>query len=662
MARVLAFMAVTTHAESISALEKVVQMLNGMKENGLKEKQEEAVQYATYKQWCSDELTAKNRELTETEDQIELLQADIATAQSNAAEITEKVAGLDSDIAKWTTEEDNSTKARQAEVDTYRATHKDYTDSIQAIMQATAALKKKATGSVAQKAMMLLAGMPKMPEEASKKMTAFLSMYHSEELVQAPEAAAYDFSGSAIIDMLEKLRDKFSDERSELEKEELNALAAHQALVQGLKNSIDSATTAKTAQVESKSKNLQVAASKQTELTDATTTKTNTAEYVEQTSATCDKKASDFQERSKLREQEQEAIEKAVTLLSGDQVAVTSSRAFLQKKAGAALALLRKAKPVMQQARFIQYLQNQAEKYNSRLLSSLAMKVSSSDDPLAKVKDMVQGLITKLQEESSQEQEHQQWCDGELEENEKARTKQTNSVDKLTGEIELAQTTIAKLTSETTELEKELVENAQSLANQTAERKKEQAENNETVTDAKAAQEAVSQAIVVIQDFYSGAKSSTALVQKDSKASKAPPVFDQPYQGQAGDGGVISMLEVIQSDYSRLETTTTAQEESAEKEFTEMEKDMAVLKTQQESDVAHNKETIGTQEQTVVTKTTDLATAQKELDAAAAYYEQLKSSCINTGTTAEERNARRGEEIESLQEALKLLDGEVKIA
>jgi len=511
--------------------------------------------------------------------------------------------------------------------------------------------------------MLLLAGLPKMPEEASKQMTAFLSMYHSDELVQAPEAAAYDFSGSAIVDMLEKLRDKFTDERAELEKEELSAIAAHQSLTQGLKNSIESGTATKAAQAAAKNENLQTAASKKAELSDASTTKQSTDEYVKETTATCNKKASDFEDRTKLREQEQEAIEKAVTLLSADQVGATQGRALLQEKAGAALALLRRAKPKMaavQQAKFVQYLQSQGEKFNSRLLSSLAMRISSSEDPMAKVKVMVQELITKLQEESGQEQEHQQWCDGELAENEKARTKQTNAVDKLTGEIDLAQSAIAKLTSETAELESELIENAESLANQTAQRTKEKAENNVTIEDAKAAQEAVSQAIVVLQDFYSGAKKSTALVQK--AATKAPPVFDQPYQGQSGDGGIVSMLEVIQSDYSRLETTTTAQEESAEKEFADMKSEMAVLKAKQEKDVEHNNELKTNTEQTVVTKTADLATAEKELNAASEYYEQLKGSCINTGSTAEERNARRGEEIESLQEALKLLDGEVALA
>ena len=44
------------------------------------------------------------------------------------------------------------------------------------------------------------------------------------------------------------------------------------------------------------------------------------------------------------------------------------------------------------------------------------------------------------------------------------------------------------------------------------------------------------------------------------------------------------------------------------------------------------------------------------LTAAMEYYEQLKDSCLSTGSTAQERAARRAEEIQSLKEAMDLLE------
>ena len=52
--------------------------------------------------------------------------------------------------------------------------------------------------------------------------------------VSAPQANAYEFQSSGIVDMLEKLKDKFEDLRSELEKEEMDAKHAYQMLMQQL--------------------------------------------------------------------------------------------------------------------------------------------------------------------------------------------------------------------------------------------------------------------------------------------------------------------------------------------------------------------------------------------------------------------------------------------
>merc|ERR1719198_1328145 len=48
----------------------------------------------------------------------------------------------------------------------------------------------------------------------------------------------------------------------------------------------------------------------------------------------------------------------------------------------------------------------------------------------------------------------------------------------------------------------------------------------------------------------------------------------------------------------------------------------------------------------------DLKGAQEELDAALAYYDKLKPSCVDAGVSYEERVKRREAEIQSLQEAL----------
>ena len=118
------------------------------------------------------------------------------------------------------------------------------------------------------------------------------------------------------------------------------------------------------------------------------------------------------------------------------------------------------------------------------------------------------------------------------------------------------------------------------------------------------------------------------------------------------------MIEVIQSDFARLESETDAAEAQAQKEYDEFMSDSAVDKAQKSKDIEHKTAKKQNQEQAPTEKRTDLEGTQKELDAALAYYEKLKPSCVDAGVSYEDRVARRKEEIESLQEALKILNGE----
>merc|ERR1719199_2276363 len=95
-----------------------------------------------------------------------------------------------------------------------------------------------------------------------------------------------------------------------------------------------------------------------------------------------------------------------------------------------------------------------------------------------------------------------------------------------------------------------------------------------------------------------------------------------------------------------------------QKGYQEFMADSEVDKAQKQSDIEHKKSKKQNQEQELEEKKTDLDGTQKELETALAYYDKLKPSCVDAGVSYEDRVARRKEEIESLQEALKILTGE----
>merc|ERR1719247_76945 len=103
------------------------------------------------------------------------------------------------------------------------------------------------------------------------------------------------------------------------------------------------------------------------------------------------------------------------------------------------------------------------------------------------------------------------------------------------------------------------------MAKATQIRQDEKAKNTETIADAQEAQTAVAQALTVLKEFYAKAAEATALLQQQPEA---PEIFDKPYKGMQGEsGGVVGMLEVIQSDFARLEAETAAAEAQAQKEY-----------------------------------------------------------------------------------------------
>ena len=73
-----------------------------------------------------------------------------------------------------------------------------------------------------------------------------------------------------------------------------------------------------------------------------------------------------------------------------------------------------------------------------------------------------------------------------------------------------------------------------------------------------------------MKEFYAKAAEATALTQLQQRgpAEDAPETFSQPFKGnQDAAGGVLGMLEVIQSDFARLETETTSSESTSQREF-----------------------------------------------------------------------------------------------
>merc|ERR1719215_2019446 len=187
------------------------------------------------------------------------------------------IAELDEDISIWEGDIKAATNVRQIEKADYDAMNKDYSESIDALQRAIAVLKKQSHDRKQASALVQVSALKALsliPENAKRAIDAFVQQSGEDVeglAVSAPEANAYEFQSSGVVEMLEQLLDKFIDERTTLEKEEMNSKHAYDMLMQDLKAQIAQGTADRDAKAESKAKTLQNKADANGDLKDTTT-------------------------------------------------------------------------------------------------------------------------------------------------------------------------------------------------------------------------------------------------------------------------------------------------------------------------------------------------------------------------------------------------------
>jgi len=317
--------------------------------------------------------------------------------------------------------------------------------------------------------------------------------------------------------------------------------------------------------------------------------------------------------------------------------------------------------------------------------------VTNSGNPFKKVKKLIEEMIKSLLREAGEETEHKGWCDAELGTNTQTRTRLGDEVDGLTAKVDETEAMIQETTQRLATLAKEIDELQSAMVEATGLRTAEKEKNDATIQDANEAQKAVNSALAILKDFYEKASQATALVQ-ESSASRGPfdlkqdvkmgteewKALDNPNMGAVDQGhkagmqtfgarytgnteeagGVYAMLEVIESDFNQLQADTGVAEgeaANAYRKFMDDSKKSVAVKTK-ETEMLTKDRTKAEADLVIMKK--DLANTQDELLAADRYYQKLKPVCVDSGLSYSERAKARDEEIQSLQEALRILSGE----
>merc|ERR1719247_3650639 len=180
---------------------------------------------------------------------------------------------------------------------------------------------------------------------------------------------------------------------------------------------------------------------------------------------------------------------------------------------------------------------------------------------------MIQEMIEKLVEEAQKEASHKAFCDKEMSETKAKRDDKQTELDDLNTKID-------KATSKIATLQKELAAIAELQAKATAMRTEEAEAWALAKKDFEDGVEGVGMALKVLRDYYA---EKEALVQTSLMHDKAT--------GAAS--GIIGMLEVIESDFTKMLADGTAKEEMAVAAYEKLTQDNEIATTEKSTAVKY---------------------------------------------------------------------------
>merc|ERR1719149_27991 len=229
-----------------------------------------------------------------------------------------------------------------------------------------------------------------------------------------------------------------------------------------------------------------------------------------------------------------------------------------------------------------------------------------------------------------------------MKESEAKKGDKSDAVERLTTKIDQMAANSAKLKDSVVTLEKELAELAATQSAMDKLRKEESdlfAEQDKSLKDGIHGVEA---ALKILQEYY-----ATAEKAHDAKDGAA--------------GGIIAMLEVCLSDFTKGLADITSAEDSAQSDYEVTTQDNKEAKVAKDQSVKYETKEAADLDKAIVEATADRATTQSELDAVLEYLEKLQDMCIAKPETYAERADRRAAEISGLKQALSILEGEAML-
>jgi len=645
---------------AVSPTEKTIQLLEGLSAKIVKEGEEEAKLYEKFTAYCNDESKETQFEIKTSKADAERASAAVAdeTAKIGAAEA--KIEELSSTIATAEKDLAAATKIREKENVDFEKVQAELMEGVSMLERAIAIIEREMakTGFIqgadsmkkVSDALTVVMDAAMVNSGDKAKVQALLQSQTAEDDLElqpagAPDPAAYKSKSGGIVDTLEDMLEKAKAELADAQKAEMNSKFDYEQLKQKLEDAmkfgtkeLDETKAAKAAAEEAK-------AVAENDLAVAEKATAEGSKHLSDLQNECMTKATEYEESQHSRQEELTALATAKKILE-EKTGGASGReySFIQLKSKTHVRV--RAKQVKD--RVVGMLQELATKDDSDSISLLAQRVEAAsmmgEDPFAKIKGLIQEMIEKLEADAAKEAGHKAFCDKEMSETKAKKEEKESDLGTLSTKIDKATSKIAKLKEEIATLQEELAAIAKAQAEADEIRAAEAAAWKEAKADYESGVEGVGMALQVLRDYYAE-KDESLIQQTHVKATGAAT-------------GIIGMLEVIESDFTKSLADGSAAEAMAVEAYEKLTMDNKIATTEKSTAVEYKTKDKKETEARLEGLKEDKASAEKEYSAIMEYWEKLQPMCIAKPEPYAERKRRREAEIAGLKEALTILEEE----
>merc|ERR1719506_1055946 len=442
-----------------------------------------------------DSITSAARTLSDLAAVIEESSASIETLGEEVDDLTSKISASESDLK-------DATKLREEGRAAFEAQEKELTDTVDSLGRALIVLKRGQTflqnnqthEEIAKlvTALGTVSDAAWVPEQDRPKLQAFLQSQDEDGATQ-PQAtvSAYESQGGGILETLEDIKAKAEESLSSVRKKEMEGSHEYEMLKMSLDTKIADAKARLRDATAQRQRDEESKAEAAEEVESVKKSKAADELFLKDLKRSCAEKAAQWAARQKSAAEEIAAVGKAKDILtSGVKVFLQVDKHFPRDDPQRREQLVR----------VISRLDRAPQGTGDFSFSQLLLE--AKQDPFAKVRDLIEGMIDKLMKAAAEEAEAKAFCDTEMAKSKAKQKKLTSTADMHSVRIEKAEARKAKLNQAIKILETEVSEIDTSQEEATKLRQEEHEKFVKASADYDQSAEAVANAIATLQQYY----------------------------------------------------------------------------------------------------------------------------------------------------------------